>query len=61
MYPYLLAIRDKGNSISLEIRGAEAAYDRYRMACLALTPQCSVDLCDGLTGEVLESSSEDWN
>ena len=61
MYPYLLIIRDKGNSISLEIRGMEAAYDRYRMACLALTPQCLVDLRDGITGELLKSSSEDWN
>ena len=61
MYPYSLVIRDKGNSIALVIRGEEAAYGRFRMACLALAPECLVDLRDGITGELLASSSEDWN
>ena len=64
MYPYSLVIRNKGNSIALVIRGEggeEAAYNRFRMACLALAPECLVDLRDGITGELLASSSEDWD
>ena len=60
-YPYSLVIRDKGDSIALVIRGEESAYDRFRMACLALAPECLVDLRDGITGELLASSSEDWD
>lgn len=61
MYPYIITIIANNQSVSFEVRGAEAAYDRYRALSFGVALYGEVNLVDGLTGEVIESTSEDWD
>lgn len=62
MYPFYISISVTGQpSTTIEIRGMEKAYESYRFACLGLAPMAVVDLVDGLTGEIISSSSDEWD
>lgn len=60
MYPYYIMIRTNNETATVEIRGTEAAYESFKFVCLGIGANALIDLVDGLTGEVLDSSNNTW-